>query len=272
MKNSNSPYASPVLLVRKKDGTWRFCVDYKHLNAQTVKDKHPMPIVDELIDELANAKWFSKVDFRAGYHQICINPEDTHKTAFKTHSGLFEFLVMPFGLTNAPATFQGTMNLIFAPLLRKGILVFMDDILIYSNTLDEHMRLLKEVFEILRVNQFYLKGSKCSFLRQEVEYLGHIISGQGVSTEPSKITAVANWQKPRNVKELRGFLGLIGYYRKFIKHYAFQQLKQALVQAPILAIPDFSKPFIVETDASDSGFGAVLMQEGHSVAYLSKPV
>jgi len=225
-----------------------------------------MPIVEELIDELAGAQWFSKLDFRAGYHQICISPSDTHKTAFKTHSGLFEFLVMPFGLTNAPATFQGIMNFIFAHLLRKGVLVFMDDILIYSATLEEHLALLLHVFDILRANQFYLKHSKCSFMQIEVEYLGHIISGKGVATEPSKISAVVKWSQPKNVKELRGFLGLTGYYRKFIRHYGlisrpltemlkkgtpylwtsvadttFQQLKQALVQAPVLAILDFSK-------------------------------
>jgi len=297
IKPSQSPYASPVLLVKKKDGTWRFCVDYRHLNAQTVKNKHPMPIVDVLIDELAGAQWFSKLDFRAGYHQICIHPEDTHKTAFKTHNGLYEFLVMAFGLTNAPATFQSVMNLIFAALLRKGVLVFMDDILIYSATLADHVKLLQQVFDILRQHKFFIKLSKCSFAQKEIEYLGHCISSHGVATEKSKIAAVELWSVPKNVKELRGFLGLTGYYRKFIRHYdlisrsltdllkkgtpfvwtsqaheAFNQLKIALVNAPVLAIPDFSKPFVLETDASDVGFGAVLLQNSHPVAYLSKAV
>lgn len=178
--------------MRKKDGTWRLCVDYRHLNPQTVKNKHPMPIVEELIDELAGAYWFSKLDFTVGYHHIYITPEDTFKTTFKTHNGLCEFLVMPFGLTNAPATFQGIMNIIFQKLLRKGVLVFMDDILIYSATLEEHLKLLKEVFDILREHQFYIKLSKCSFATAEVEYLGHCISGAGVSTEPSKIIAIKN--------------------------------------------------------------------------------
>lgn len=192
---------------------------YRHLNAQTVKNKHPMPIFDELIDELAGAQWFSKLDFRAGYHQICIHPEDTHKIAFKTHNGLYEFLVMAFGLTNATATFQSVMSFIFAALLRRSVLVFMDDILIYSATLEEHVSLLKQVFDILRQHQFFIKLSKCSFAQHEIEYLGHCISKDGVATEKAKISAVEHWPMPTNVKELRGFLGLTGYYRKFIRHY-----------------------------------------------------
>ena len=297
IKHSDSPFASPVLLVRKKDGTWRFCVDYRHLNAQTVKNKHPMPVVDELIDELAGATYFSKLDFRAGYHQLCIHPADTHKTAFKTHNGLYEFLVMAFGLTNSPASFQGVMNLIFAHLLRKGVIISMDDILLYSASLEEHIQLLQKVFQVIREHQFYLKRSKCFFAQEEVEYLGHCISAKDVATEPTKIAAVQQWPRPKTLKDVRGFLGLTGYYRKFIRHYgliskplsdllkksspfvwtsateeAFQLLKTALTKAPVLAIPDFEKQFVLETDASDVGFGAVLMQEGHPIAYLSKPV
>lgn len=295
IRPSTSPYASPVLLVRKKDGSWRFCVDYRHLNNITVTNKHPLPIVDELIDELAGAQWFSKLDFRAGYHQIRIAKGDKHKTAFRTHSGLYQFLVMPFGLTNAPATFQSVMNQIFAPLLRKGVLVFMDDILVYSATLDTHLSLLQQVFEIVQKHSFLLEAFKCSFAQQQIEYLGHCISVQGVATETSKIEAVQRWPVPSSLKELRGFLGLTGYYRKFIKHYgmisrpltmllkkgtpfqwspqtaeAFLLLKQALMEALVLAIPDFEKTFVLETDASDLGLGAVLMQDGHPVAYLSK--
>jgi hypothetical protein len=219
IRPSNSAFASPVLLVRKKDGTWRFCVDYRHLNAITVKHKHPMPIVDELLDELSGAQWFTKLDFSAGYHQIRMASGDEYKTAFHTHQGLYKFLVMPLGLTNAPATFQSLMNTLFAALLRKGVLVFMDDILIYSRTLDDHVRLLKEVLEILQQNQFLLKCSKCSFAQPSVEYLGHVVSAAGVATEPSKVSAVVMWPTPVNAKQLQGFLGLTGYYRKFIAHY-----------------------------------------------------
>jgi hypothetical protein len=220
---------------------------------------------------------------------------EEHKTTFWTHHGLFEFWVMPFGLTNAPATFQSFMNEIFATLLRKGVLVFMDDILVYSATIDEHVHLLKQVFNILEKHQFLIKRSKCSFAKTSVDYLGHVISANIVAIDPSKVSVVQLWLTPSNVKQLRGFLGLTGYYRRFIIHYgiitkpltellrknvqfcwtaiadeAFQLLKQQLTQAPVLQVPDFNKEFVVETDASDYGIGAVLMQEQHHVAYLSK--
>jgi len=163
IRPSSSPYASPVLLVKKKDGAWRFCVDYRHLNSIIVKNKHPLPVVDELIDELAGAQWFSKLDFRCGHHQIRVTKGDEHKIAFRTHSGLYEFLVMPFGLTSAPATFQSVTNTIFEPVLRHGVLVFMDDILVYSHTLDDHIQLLTKVLNIIQEHQFFLKFSKCSF-------------------------------------------------------------------------------------------------------------
>ncbi|XP_014754072.1 uncharacterized protein LOC106866060 [Brachypodium distachyon] len=246
IRQSHSPFASPVLLVRKKDGTWRFCVDYRHLNAVTVKENFPMPIGDELLDEHTGAQFFTKLDLRSGYHQIRLAPKDESKTAFRTHHGHFEFTVMPFGLTSAPATFQSAMNLVFASKLRKSVLVFVDDILVYSGSLRDH----------------------CDHLRKRsLEYLGHIISGDGVSTDPAKISAVQELPIPANVKQLRGFLGLAGYYRKFIP---FQSLKQALVQAPVLVLPDFSKQFVLETDASDGGAGAVLMQDNHPLAFMSK--
>ncbi|CAO2206554.1 unnamed protein product [Urochloa humidicola] len=295
IKPSSSPFSSPVLLVKKKDGSWRFCVDYRQLNAITVKNKYPLPVVDELLDELQGAAWFTKLDMRSGYHQIRVLPEDEHKTAFKTHHGHWEFKVMPFELTNAPATFQAIMNNIFSSALRKHVLVFVDDILVYSPTLEAHLQHLEAVLQILQQHNFLLKESKCSFAQQQLEYVGHIISAQGVATSPDKVQAVAEWPKPTNLKQLRGFLGLSGYYRKFIRHYAlyskplsdllkkdvpflwtdqhqqcFNTLKKALTSAPVLALPNFTKPFTIETDASASGVGAVLMQDNHLIAYLSK--
>lgn len=292
---SSSPFASPVILVKKKDGSWRFCVDYRHLNALTIKNKYPLPIVDELLDELHGAIYFSKLDMKFGYHQIRLKVADEHKTTFKTHSGHWEFKVMPFGLTNAPATFQAAMNTLFESLLRKTVLIFMDDILFFSKTLEDHKKHLQEVFDILKSNNLYLKQSKCSFAKAKIEYLGHVISRAGVATTPDKIEAVREWEPPLDAKQLRSFLGLAGYYRKFIKDYGliskpltdllkknvqfvwtsphqqcFETLKKALITVPVLSLPDFSKEFTIETDASDKGIGAVLMQQGHPIAYLSK--
>jgi len=232
--HSKSPFASPVLLVKKKDGTWRLCVDYRKLNALTIKNRFPMPIIEEILDELAGTKYFTKLDMKSGYHQVRMDPADEYKTAFKTHQGHYQYKVMPFGLKNAPATFQCLMNHILQPYLRKCVLAFLDDILIYCPTLDDHLVHLQEVFELLRQNQLYLKQSKCSFAQKSISYLGHIISSNGVSTDPSKITDMQNWPVPTSVTELRGFLGLTGYYRRFIKGYGLltQPLNTLLSKKP----------------------------------------
>ncbi|WVZ51702.1 hypothetical protein U9M48_002817 [Paspalum notatum var. saurae] len=292
---SSSPWAFPVLFVDKKDGTRRMCVDYRALNDVTIKNKYPLPRIDDLFDQLQGACVFSKIDLRSGYHQLKIRPSDIPKTAFITRFGLYEYTVMSFGLTNAPAYFMNLMNKVFMEYLDKFVVVFIDDILIYSKTEEEHEEHLRLVLQKLRDHKLYAKLSKCEFWLDQVPFLGHIVSKGGIMVDPSKISSVMDWKVPEVVREVRGFLGLAGYYRRFIKSFsriakpmtsllekgvpfhwtkerqaAFDELKKRLTTAPVLTLPDLTKSFTVYCDASKEGLGCVLMQEGKVIAYASR--
>ena len=294
---SLSPYGAPVLFVAKKDGTLRLCVDYRALNKMTIKNRYPLPRIDEMLDRLYQAQFFSKIDLRSGYHQIRIAPEDVPKTAFRTRYGHYEFLVVPFGLTNAPATFQTLMNDIFREQLDKFVLVYIDDILIYSQDLSTHLEHVQDVLQKLREHKLYAKLSKCEFLKETTEYLGFLISKQGIQVDPKKIEAISKWSQPTTVTEVRSFLGLANYYRRFVENFsqiaspitqllkkganvtkewgekhqeALEALKEKLSTAPILRSPNPEIEYLVTTDASDLAVGAVISQEDHPIAYYSR--
>ena len=287
---SCSPWASPIVLVRKKDGSLRFCVDYRKLNKVTKKDSYPLPRVDDLLDSLADAQWFSTLDLRSGYWQVEVNPADREKTAFSTPHGLFQFRVMPFGLCNAPSTFQRLMGLVMAGFRWEICLAYLDDVVVFGRTWKEHLERLRLVLTRLQEAHLKLHPRKCQFFKQSVYFLGHVISNNGVSTDPAKISIVSNWPTPTNVTELRSFLGLASYYRRFIRHFAevaaplyclqekgstfrwtancrdaFEILKKKLTSAPILAFPKPSDTFILDTDASECGIGAVLSQRQEGI-------
>jgi hypothetical protein len=295
IRPSSSPWGAPVLFVKKKDGSMRLCVDYRALNEVTIKNKYPLPRIDDLFDQLKGAKYFSKIDLRSRYFQLKIRESDIPKTAFVTRYGQFEFTVMSFGLTNAPAYFMNLMNKIFMDELDKFVVVFIDDILIYPKSIQEHEQHLRVVLEKLRTHRLYAKFSKCEFWLERVAFVGHILTAEGVAVDPEKVEAVSNWQRPTNVSEIRSFLGLAGYYRRFIEGFSkiarpmtellkkekkfawmencersFQELKQRLTTAPVLTLPDIHRDFVVYCDASRQGLGCVLMQDGKVVAYASR--
>ncbi|GFU60160.1 retrovirus-related Pol polyprotein from transposon 412 [Trichonephila clavipes] len=296
---SSSPWASPIILVRKKDGSTRFCVDYRKLNDVTKKDSYPLPRIDDTLDTLSGHKWFSTLDLKSGYWQVEIHPEDREKTAFTSGQGLWQFKVMPFGLCNAPATFERLMETMLKGLTFEACLIYLDDVIIGGRTFEEHLQNIRKVLSKLSDANLKLNPSKCKFFQKEVNYLGHIISAEGVRTDPEKVSAVKNWKRPENLRELRSFLGLCTYYRKFVKGFSniarplhklteskqkfqwtkecedsFLQLKEALTSSPILIYPQPDKPFILDTDASNESVGAVLSQEidgqERVVAYWSK--
>ncbi|KAI3780620.1 hypothetical protein L2E82_10605 [Cichorium intybus] len=295
IRPSTSPWGAPILFVKKKDGSMRMCIDYRELNKITVKNKYPLPRIDDLFDQLQGASYFSKIDLRSGYHQLKIRESDIPKTAFRTRYGHYEFLVMPFGLTNAPAVFMDLMNRVCRPFLDTSVIVFIDDILVYSRSQTEHEVHLRQVLELLRREKLYAKFSKCEFWLREVQFLGHVINAEGVKVDPAKIEAVMKWEPPRSPTEVRSFLGLAGYYRRFVEDFssiavpltkltkkgeqftwaeeqqeAFQKLKQALCEAPVLVLPQSGEEYVIYSDASRIGLGCVLMQKGRVIAYASR--
>ncbi len=296
---SKSPWASPVVLATKKDGTTRFCVDYRKLNEITIRDAYPLPRIDDTLDALQHAQFLSTLDLRSGYWQVEMDAESKPLTAFVTHKGLFECTVMPFGLTNAPATFQRLMDIVLAGLKWQCCLVYLDDIIIYSSTFEQHLQDLQKVFAALTDANLTLKASKCKFCRREMAYLGHIITADGIKPDPGLTDTVAQFPVPTTIKEVQAFLGLTGYYRRFIQNYAkiaepllkllriksdtpsrapfpwnadctsaFQTLKQRLTSSPIMQTPDFSYSFILELDACEYGIGCVLTQEYDNKKYV----
>ncbi|GKA04963.1 putative reverse transcriptase domain-containing protein [Tanacetum coccineum] len=220
IRPSVSPWGAPVLFVKKKDGSMRLCIDYRELNKITIRNRYPLPRIDDLFDQLQGAKHFSKIDLRSGYHQLRVKEQDISKTAFRTRYGHYEFLVMPFGLTNAPAVFMDLMNRVFHEFLDKFVIVFIDDILVFSKSKEEHEEHLRTVLQILRQEKLYAKFSKCEFWLSKVAFLGHIVSAEGITMDPAKVEAITKWPRPTSVTEVRSFLGLAGYYRRFVEGFS----------------------------------------------------
>jgi hypothetical protein len=299
IRESSSPYSSPIVLVTKKDGSLRLCVDYRQLNSKTRRDAYPLPRIEESLDALSGARWFSTLDLASGYNQVPMADKDKSKTAFCTPFDLFEFNRMPFGLCNAPGTFQRLMERMFGDCRHQSVLLYLDDVIVFSTTVEQHLERLGEVFARLQNQNLKVKLPKCQFFQHQVSYLGHVVSAEGVATDPAKIEVVKEWQRPGHLAELRSFLGFASYYRRFVEGFsklsaplhhlvgrlngprrkgktppvplttawddacenAFQSLKERLTSAPVLAYADFKKPFIVEVDASHGGLGAILSQE-----------
>nr|CAH0098669.1 unnamed protein product [Daphnia galeata] len=296
---SNSPWAAPVVLVKKPDGTWRFCVDYRKLNSVTTKDVYPLPRIEDALSRMDGSRYFTILDMQSGYWQVAMSEEDRLKTAFVTADGLYHFKVMPFGLTNAPATFQRMMDVLLAGLKWNSCLVYLDDIVVFSKSIEEHLVRLEAVLKCLLSVNLKLKLKKCSFLATELKVLGYIVSAGGISPNPEKIAAIQNFPIPLSVRELQSFVGLCSYYRRFIKGFAelarpltnltksnqpfcwgeeqqhsFEALKERLLAPPILAHPNYGLPFEIHTDASGYGVGAILVQrqddQERVISYVSR--
>jgi hypothetical protein len=295
IRPSSSPWGAPELFVTKKDGSMRMCIDYRSLNEVTIKNKYPLPRIDDLFDQLQGAMYFSKIDLRSGYHQLRIKEADIQKTAFVTRYGQYEFTTMPFGLTNAPTFFMNLMNKVFMEELDKFVVDFIDDILIYSKNREDHERHLRIVLGRLSAHQLYAKLSKCEFWLEKIAFLRHIFTAEGIEVDPSKVEAVSKWKQPSNVSEVQSFLGMVGYYRRFIKGFSsiarpmtellkkdnkfvwipkceesFQVIKKKLTTAPVLTLPDIHQSFVIFCDASRQGLGCVLMQNEKVITYASR--
>ena len=294
IRPSTSPWGAPVLFVRKKDGSLRMCIDYRQLNKVTIKNRYPLPRIDDLFDQLQGAKCFSKIYLRSGYHQVRVREADIPKTAFRTRYGHYEFRVLSFGLTNAPAVFMDLMNRVFKPFLDMFVIVFIDDILVYSRSEEEHADHLRTVLRVLQHQKLYAKFSKCEFWLTSVAFLGHIIGADVIRVDTQKIEAVKTWPRPTTPTEVRNFLGLAGYYRRFVEKFAsisvpltrltqkaakfqwtdaceqsFQLLKDKLTTAPVLTLPEGPDGYVIYCDALGVGLGCVLMQHGKVIACAS---
>ncbi|GKD08679.1 putative reverse transcriptase domain-containing protein [Tanacetum coccineum] len=295
IRPSSSLWGAPVLFVKKKDGSFRMCIDYRELNKLTVKNRYPLPRIDDLFDQLQGSNIYSKIDLKSGYHQLRVREQDVPRMAFRTRYGHYEFQVMPFGLTNAPAVFMDLMNRVCKPYLDKFVIVFIDDILIYLKDKKEHEEHLKEILELLKKEKLYAKFSKCEFWIPKVQFFGHVIDSRGIYVDPTKIESIKDWASPKTPTEIRQFLGLPSYYRRFIEGFskiaksmtkltqkgvkfdwgekeenAFQLIKQKLCSALILALPKGSEDFVVYCNASHKGLGAVLMQREKVITYTSR--
>ena len=301
IRESNSPYNSPLWIVPKKSDNsgkkkWRVVIDYRKLNEITVDDKFPIPNIENILDKLGKAQYFTKIDLAKGFHQILMDEKDQKKTAFSTPFGHYEYVRMPFGLKNAPATFQRMINSVLREYINKICVVYLDDILIFSTSLQEHIDSINKIFKVLRKAQLKIQINKCSFFQKETDYLGHILTKDGIKPNNEKIDQILKLKLPATQKQIKSFLGVTGYYRKFIKDYAkvakplthylkkekkinlsdpayinaFEELKTLLTTHPILKYPDFNKPFKINTDASKYALGAVLTQEGQPIAYVSR--